>query len=245
MNKGERNLSEKLTIQTFDEFKQPDFPIDNETKGALNVLQWAYQNYSDEELIYACSFGIEGVVLIDLISRVNEKAKIVFLDTDLHFEETYHLIEQVKQKYPSLRIELKKPSLTLKEQADKYGDALWKREPNKCCEIRKVIPLNEVLSGAAAWLSGLRREQGETRKNTEFLNKDNKFKSIKICPLIHWTWKDIWRYAHKNQLPYNILHDKGYPSIGCKTCTQAVWNEDDLRAGRWSGTGKTECGLHL
>jgi phosphoadenosine phosphosulfate reductase len=238
-------LTEKLLYQKFDQFKLPEFPVDNETKGALKVLEWAYQHYTDEELIYACSFGIEGIVLIDLISKVNDSAKVVFLDTDVHFDETYELIEQVKKKYPNLRIEMKKPALTLEEQEKEYGDELWTREPNKCCEIRKVIPLNEVLSGTTAWLSGLRREQGETRKNTDFLNKDNKFKSIKICPLIHWTWKDIWRYAHKNQLPYNILHDKGYPSIGCKTCTKPVWNEEDLRSGRWSGSGKTECGLHL
>lgn len=238
-------MSEHLTNQTFDQFIIPEFLIDNETKGALNVLEWAYRHYSEDELIYACSFGIEGIVLIDLISKVNDSARIVFLDTDLHFTETYQLIDQVEKKYPNLRIEKKKPSLTLEEQAEKYGDGLWEREPNKCCEIRKVLPLNEVLTGATAWLSGLRREQGEARKNTEFLNKDNKFTAVKICPLIHWTWKDIWRYAHKNQLPYNILHDKGYPSIGCKTCTQPAWNEEDLRSGRWSGTGKTECGLHL
>jgi phosphoadenosine phosphosulfate reductase len=238
-------LTERLLYQTFDEFNQLEFPVEDETKGALPVLKWAYQHYTDEELIYACSFGIEGIVLIDLISKVNESAKIVFLDTDVHFDETYELIDQVKKKYPRLRIEMKKPAITLEEQAKEFGEELWTREPNKCCEIRKVIPLNEVLSGTTAWLSGLRREQGETRKNTEFLNKDNKFKSVKICPLIHWTWKDVWRYAHKNQLPYNILHDKGYPSIGCKTCTNPVWNEEDLRAGRWSGSGKTECGLHL
>jgi phosphoadenosine phosphosulfate reductase len=238
-------LTTQLTNQNFDQFEQPEFPIENETKGALAVLDWAYSHYSDEQLIYACSFGIEGMVLIDLITKVHDSAKIIFLDTDLHFAQTYQLIEQVKQKYPNLRIEMKKPSLTLAEQAEQFGDELWKTNPNKCCEIRKVIPLREVLSGATAWLSGLRREQGETRKNTEFLNKDNKFKSIKICPLIHWTWKDVWRYAHKNQLPYNILHDKGYPSIGCEPCTQPAWNVEDLRAGRWSGTGKTECGLHL
>jgi phosphoadenosine phosphosulfate reductase len=241
---GEVSLTELLTYHTFDSFSTPLFATSDETKGALEVLRWAYQHYSEDELTYACSFGIEGIVLIDLISKVNDKARIVFLDTGVHFEETYQLIEQVKQKYPNLKIELKKPELTLEQQALEYGDELWKREPNKCCEMRKVIPLNEVLSGGTAWLSGLRREQSETRKNTEFFNLDSKFKSVKICPLIHWTWKDIWRYAHKNQLPYNILHDKGYPSIGCKTCTAPAWNEEDLRSGRWSGKGKIECGLH-
>ncbi len=171
--------------------------------------------------------------------------KLSFLDTGLHFDETYKLINEVKERYPNLRIEMKKPELTLEEQAAEYGDELWSSQPNKCCEIRKVIPLNSVLSGTTAWLSGLRREQSETRKNTNYFNKDNKFQSIKICPLIHWTWKDIWRYAHKNGLPYNVLHDNGYPSIGCRPCTQPAFNADDLRSGRWTGSGKTECGLHL
>jgi phosphoadenosine phosphosulfate reductase len=238
-------LTEKLTFENFDSFPTIDIPEDDETKGAMHVLHWAYGHYEDDELVYACSFGIEGIVLIDLISKVKDSAKIVFLDTDLHFEETYKLIDEVKKRYPNLRIEMKKPNLTLEQQSAQYGDGLWKRDPNKCCELRKVIPLNDVLTGVTAWLSGLRREQSETRKHTNFFNKDNKFKSIKICPLIHWTWKDVWRYAHKNGLPYNILHDNGYPSIGCKPCTSPAYNIEDLRSGRWSGTGKIECGLHL
>lgn len=237
-------MTERITYKAFESQTQPTFAIDNDTKGALNVLEWAYQQYEEDELIYACSFGIEGIVLIDLISKVNEHAKVVFLDTDVHFKETYELIEKVKEKYPNLQLQIKKPSITLEEQAKQYGDELWKSQPNKCCEIRKILPLSEALSGATAWLSGLRREQSETRANTNFLNKDKKFQSVKICPLIHWTWKDIWRYAHKNNLPYNSLHDNGYPSIGCKTCTKAAFNADDLRSGRWSGTGKIECGLH-
>lgn len=242
---GEVNLTEKLTYENFDTYPLAEIPEENETKGAIDVLRWANDHYDDDELVYACSFGIEGIVLIDLISKVNDSAKIVFLDTGLHFDETYKLINEVKERYPNLRIEMKKPKLTLEEQAAEYGDELWSREPNKCCEIRKVIPLNSVLSGTTAWLSGLRREQSETRKNTNYFNKDNKFQSIKICPLIHWTWKDIWRYAHKNGLPYNVLHDNGYPSIGCRPCTQPAFNADDLRSGRWTGSGKTECGLHL
>ncbi|WP_235852110.1 phosphoadenylyl-sulfate reductase [Niallia nealsonii] len=237
-------MGQLVTYETIDNFKEIPFSIDNDTKGALEVIKWAYDTYGDQ-IVYACSFGIEGIVLIDLISKVKKDAKIVFLDTDVHFQETYELIDKVKGKYPDLQIEMKKPALTLVEQAEQYGDELWKTAPNKCCEIRKVTPLNEVLSGSIAWLSGLRREQSETRKNTQFINKDNKFKSVKVCPLIHWTWKDVWRYAHKQQLDYNVLHDRGYPSIGCKTCTQAAINMDDLRSGRWSGKGKTECGLHL
>ena len=230
---------------TYSTWQQPELEIelDETYKGALDVLKWAYEHYG-EEIVYACSFGIEGIVLIDLISKVKPDAKIVFLDTDVHFKETYETIERVKAKYPQLRIEMKKPSLTLEEQAEKFGPALWEREPNQCCNIRKLVPLNETLSGAKAWISGLRREQSPTRANVEFVNLDKRFESIKVCPLIHWTWKDVWRYVSKHDLPYNPLHDKGYPSIGCETCTKPAFTMDDLRSGRWSGQGKTECGLH-
>ncbi len=231
-----------LTYSTWQE-PELEFEVDDTYKGALEVLRWAYNQYG-EEIVYACSFGIEGIVLIDCISKVKPDAKIVFLDTDVHFKETYETIERVKAKYPELRIELKKPSLTLEEQAKEYGPALWERNPNQCCNIRKLIPLNETLKGAKAWISGLRREQSPTRANVEFINLDKRFESIKVCPLIHWTWKDVWRYVSKHDLPYNPLHDKGYPSIGCETCTKPAFTMDDLRSGRWSGQGKTECGLH-
>lgn len=233
-------------MYTFEEQQDapPTFEVDETYKGALNVLQWAFNHYGDD-LIYACSFGIEGIVLIDLIAKVRANAKIVFLDTDVHFKETYDTIRRVQAKYPELQIELKKPKLTLEEQAKQYGEKLWETAPNQCCNIRKIEPLHETLSEAKAWLSGLRREQSETRANTEFVNIDNKFESIKICPLIHWTWKDIWRYVSKYDLPYNVLHDQGYPSIGCETCTKPAFTMEDLRSGRWSGSGKTECGLHL
>ena len=221
-----------------------DFEVDETYKGALNVLHWTYDHYGDD-VIYACSFGIEGIVLIDLISKVKPDANIVFLDTDVHFKETYETIEKVKEKYPQLNIELKRPSISLEEQAKLYGDELWKTNPNKCCEIRKIIPLHETLTGAKAWISGLRREQSETRRHVEFINKDNKFQSIKICPLIHWTWKDVWRYVSKHQLTYNPLHDQGYPSIGCAHCTKPAYTMDDLRSGGWAGLNKTECGLHV
>ncbi|WP_421662604.1 phosphoadenylyl-sulfate reductase [Lysinibacillus telephonicus] len=220
-----------------------DFEVDDTYKGALNVLNWAYKHYG-EDIVYACSFGIEGIVLIDLISKVKLDAKIVFLDTDVHFKETYETIERVKANYPKLNIEIKKPALTLEEQAKQFGDELWKANPNKCCEIRKLVPLKETLTGAKAWISGLRRDQSETRKNTNFINQDNKFQSVKICPLIHWTWKDVWRYVSKHNLTYNPLHDQGYPSIGCSHCTKPAFTMDDLRSGRWQGLNKTECGLH-
>lgn len=221
----------------------PDFNVDDEHKGSLEVLSWAYDHYG-KNIVYSCSFGVEGIVLIDLISKVKSDATIIFLDTDLHFKETYELIEKVKQRYPSLNIKLIKPELTLHKQEEKFGDKLWERRPNQCCYYRKILPLEKELSKYDAWISGLRREQSETRKHVEFLNKDERFKSIKVCPLIHWTWDDVWAYVKKYDLPYNPLHDQGYPSIGCFPCTSKVSDPSDHRSGRWQGQNKTECGLH-
>ncbi|WP_163580185.1 phosphoadenylyl-sulfate reductase [Gracilibacillus saliphilus] len=227
-----------------------DSPLNNETpdqqdptKGALKILEWAYQSYGNS-LVYACSFGAESMVLIDMIATVQPDARLVFLDTGLHFQETYDLIDEVKERYPSLDIVMQKPSLTVDEQREQYGSALWSRNPDQCCYIRKVKPLEDALSGATAWISGLRRSQSPTRANTNFINKDDRFQSIKICPLIHWSWDDVWEYIEQHQLPYNKLHDQNYPSIGCIPCTTQVTDADGERSGRWANFQKTECGLH-
>lgn len=234
-------MSEIVTYENWNEQKiatifshEPDF---------LDILKWAFQDYG-EEIVYSCSFGAEGIVLIDLIHKVNKTAKIIFLDTGLHFPETYELIESVKKRYPTLKVEMIKPKVSLEEQIKWYGSELWKHNPNLCCHMRKVVPMKEALGNAKAWISGLRREQSPLRAKTQFINKDEKFHKIKICPLIHWTWDEIMTYIRINQLPYNPLHDKGYPSIGCAPCTNRVSEMDDQRAGRWSGHNKTECGLH-
>ena len=232
----------KLTYETW--FKPTEtFNIDDESKGALNVLRWAYDEY-DADLVYACSFGVEGIVMLDLISKTKPTAKVVFLDTGLHFQETYTLIEDIKTRYPQLDIEMKKPALTVEEQADAHGEKLWERQPDRCCHMRKVVPLQEALSNATAWLSGLRREQSPSRSLTEFVNKDETFQSVKVCPLIHWTWTDIWDYVDKYKLPYNPLHDQGFPSIGCVPCTSPSDTTSGSRSGRWANQMKTECGLH-
>jgi phosphoadenosine phosphosulfate reductase len=209
----------------------------------MEVLKWSYKEYG-ENIVYACSFGAEGIVLLDLISKINKKARIAFLDTGLHFDETYKVIEAVKKRYPEFKIEMIKPFITLEQQEKEYGKELWKHNPNLCCQLRKVEPLARELSKVQAWISGLRREQSLTRKDVQYLNRDEKFKNIKICPLIHWKWDEIWTYINLNNLDYNSLHDQNYPSIGCKPCTLPVEDNSDHRAGRWAQTAKTECGLH-
>ncbi|PLS07131.1 phosphoadenylyl-sulfate reductase [Neobacillus cucumis] len=236
-------MTAAITYQNWQQISDT-FSFDDETKGALSVLKWAYNTYPDQEIVYASSFGAEAIVLIDLIQQVKPDAHIVFLDTGLHFPETYEVIDKMEARFPTLRIERKQPKVTLDEQAAEYGSALWLRDANQCCNIRKVIPLRETLTAKQAWISGLRREQSPTRANTEFLNKDDKFENIKICPLIHWTWDEVWDYIKKKDLPYNTLHDHNYPSIGCFPCTKPVADGGDSRAGRWVGSGKTECGLH-
>ncbi|SFJ94510.1 phosphoadenosine phosphosulfate reductase [Halobacillus dabanensis] len=232
---------EKVTYHHFSTDPLEGINTDDSTKGAKEVLRWAYDHYGSD-IVYACSFGAEGVVLVDLIAKTKPDAEVVFLDTGLHFQETYQLIEKVKQRYPRLQIKMKKPSLTVEEQGEKHGSALWKRDPDQCCYIRKIKPLEEVLSGVGAWVSGLRREQSPSRSKTNYINKDERFKSIKVCPLIHWTWDDVWQYIRLNSLEYNELHDQNYPSVGCIPCTTQSTGEG--RSGRWTGFNKTECGLH-
>ncbi|TCZ78137.1 phosphoadenylyl-sulfate reductase [Paenibacillus albiflavus] len=236
-----------MTVQiTYENWRQISETFDHgdDTKGASSIIDWAYSTYSEDEIVYASSFGAEAIVLIDLISQIKPDARIVFLDTGLHFPETYEVIDQIEARFPLLRIERKQPALSLDEQAAQYGPDLWLRDPNQCCHIRKVIPLQETLAQKKAWISGLRREQSPTRANTEFINKDDKFMNVKICPLIHWTWEDVWAYIKERDLPYNKLHDHHYPSIGCRPCTQPAGTDGDSREGRWMGSSKTECGLH-
>jgi phosphoadenosine phosphosulfate reductase len=234
-------MTEVLTYSNWEESRVK--ALQEEMKGFMDILKWTFREYG-HKVIYACSFGAEGMVLLDLISKVEKKANIIFLDTDFHFAETYELINQVKEKYPDFSIGVSKPKLTVDEQAIQYGEKLWESNSNLCCHLRKIEPLTEQLSSCEAWISGLRREQSATRRHVEYINKDVKFQKIKICPLIHWTWEDIWNYIKLNHLPYNKLHDKGYPSIGCENCTLPVAEGQDMRGGRWANSQKTECGLH-
>jgi phosphoadenosine phosphosulfate reductase len=159
------------------------------------------------------------------------------------FPETYELRQRIEDKY-QLKVIAHKPALSLSEQASQYGDELWKRNPDLCCKLRKLDPLKEALQDLDAWITGIRREQSVSRKNTTIVERDKRWGLIKVNPLAGWTRNEVWKYILKNQLPYNPLHDVGYPSIGCTHCTLPVREGEDERAGRWSGFAKTECGLH-
>ncbi|MFH5186610.1 phosphoadenylyl-sulfate reductase [Paenibacillus sp. TAB 01] len=191
----------------------------------------------------ACSFGAEDVVLVDMLQKVSPKSDIFYLDTNLHFKETYETRDRLQQHYGVEFVQVL-PKLTLEEQTAQFGDELWKSQPNQCCNIRKVDPLTDILKNYDAWITGIRRDQAPTRANSKKVEYDTKFGLVKFNPLASWTSEDIWNYIRSNNIIYNPLHDRNYPSIGCEHCTRQVAAGEDPRAGRWAGFEKTECGLH-
>jgi phosphoadenosine phosphosulfate reductase len=214
-----------------------------ETWGAPEVLHWAFESFGSRVQM-ASGFGAEGMVLIDIASRINPDLRVFTIDTDFLFPETYRLIEKVEKRY-GIQVERVRPRLTPEDQEEVYGPALWSINPDQCCALRKVEPLKEKLATLRAWITAIRRDQTAIRATARKIEWDRKFRLIKVNPIADWTTKDVWNYVHEHNVPYNPLHDRNYPSIGCTHCTRAVQPGEDPRSGRWSGTGKTECGLHL
>lgn len=231
-----------MTTKTWTEDELKNTSDALEGKRAEDAVRWAVGNFYPE-LALACSFGAEDVALVDMLTRVNPKVRIFYLDTDLLFKETYEVRDRLIKRYGISPIRYAS-AMTLNEQAKVHGDKLWASNPDLCCKMRKIEPLLAALKGLKCWITGIRREQSATRANARIVEWDNKFNLVKVNPLVKWTNKDVWDYIHKHHVPYNILHDKGYPSIGCKPCTRAVKPGEDERAGRWAGFQKTECGLH-
>lgn len=215
-----------------------------EGRSPQDIIAWAVQEFAPE-IALACSFGgISGMALLDMAVRIEPRIEVFYLDTELLFPETYAVRDRAAERY-GIRPVGYRSRLTLEEQAQRYGDALWSRDPDRCCELRKVEPNRRALAGKRAWISGLRRDQSPTRKATPVVEWDAKFGLVKVNPLAAWTERDVWAYIVENDVPYNPLHDRGYPSIGCIHCTKPVRPGDDPRSGRWQGFEKTECGLHV
>ncbi len=206
------------------------------------VLSWAFTTYGDDVAI-ATGLGVEGMAWLDIASRVNPDLKVFTGDTEFLFSETYDLMDRVEERY-GIKIERLFSELTPEEQERLYGKALWARDPDECCSLRKVEPLRRKLATLDAWVTGVRRDQTLERQSIRKVDWDYKFNLVKISPLADWTREMIWSYVVKHDVPYNPLHDQNYPSIGCTHCTRAVQPGEDPRAGRWSGFRKTECGLH-
>ncbi|HVH89453.1 MAG TPA: phosphoadenylyl-sulfate reductase [Terriglobales bacterium] len=214
-----------------------------ENWSAGELLAWAAQEFGVGAAM-ASSFGAEDVVLIDIASRIGNPFPVFTLDTDFLFPESYDLIARVETNY-GIKVERLRPKLSPEEQSREFGAALWAREPDRCCAIRKVEPLTERLKSSSAWITGIRREQSPTRATARKLEWDAKFDLVKLNPLADWREAQIWEYIRSHEVPYNPLHDRRYPSIGCTHCTRAVLPGEDPRSGRWSGLAKTECGLHV
>jgi phosphoadenosine phosphosulfate reductase len=216
-----------------------------EARQPQEVLAAAIERYAPK-IVLACSFGAEDVVLVDMVHRIDPSLPLFYLDTDFLFQETYATRDRIVAQYdlkPAQLLQIKS-RLTPSEQAKQYGEALWAKDPDRCCQLRKVEPLTRVLQGYDAWITGIRREQAPSRANAGLIEWDNKFGLVKVNPLARWTWTDVWTYIKLYEIPYNPLHDRNYPSIGCTHCTAPVAPGEDPRAGRWKNFAKTECGLH-
>ena len=213
-----------------------------EGRSPAEILRWASQRLGNK-LTFATGFGAEGCVIIDLIARNDLPIDLFTLDTGLLFPETYDLWQRLESRY-GVTIRAVRPSHTVDQQADEHGARLWERDPDRCCEMRKIVPLRRALAGFDAWITGRKRYQGGVRRNLP-MTESGPDGRLKINPLAGWTPEDVARYFAEHDLPVHPLEALGFRSIGCTTCTRPGGPEEDPRAGRWPGFDKTECGIHL
>lgn len=212
------------------------------------VLEFFLKEYKTR-IALSSSMGAEDQVLTHMMVGIDKTAKIFTLDTGRMFPETYDVIDKTCMKY-GISIQIYFPSNSdVEEMVNSRGiNLFYESIENRqfCCNIRKVEPLKRAFHGLDVWICGLRHEQSATRQDMQMIEWDDVHNLIKINPLINWTEKQVWDYIHKNNVPYNILHDKGFPSIGCRPCTRAVKKGDDIRTGRWwwEDADHRECGLH-
>ena len=229
----------------------PKINQEHEKSSAVAFLQWALRVFPQDKIAAASSFGAEDVVLIDILTRINPSVKIFTLDTGRLNEETYEVMDKIRRKY-HVTIESYFPEASKVESLERAKGFYSFRESienrKECCGIRKVEPLGRALKGLDVWITGLRRDQAITRTTVQKIEPDTAHPGlVKLNPLADWTPEDVWAYIKKNDVPYNRLHDQGFPSIGCSPCTRSVRPGEDIRAGRWwwENPEHKECGLHL
>ncbi|MEO8456636.1 MAG: phosphoadenylyl-sulfate reductase, partial [Chloroflexota bacterium] len=205
-------------------------------KSAEEIVRWAGEAFG-REIKFANSFGAEDVVMMDIIARISPNIRVFTLDTGRLNDETYEVMEATRFKYPDIAIEVMFPeaskveALTREKGFFSFRDSVELRK--ECCAIRKVQPLKRALSDASAWMTGLRRDQSVTRTDTPAIEWDEGNGMVKVNPIIEWSNDDVWAYIKENKIPYNKLHDRGFPSIGCAPCTRGIKPGEDIRAGRW------------
>jgi phosphoadenosine phosphosulfate reductase len=217
-------------------------PGEIESLSAEEVLLWAVEEFGDG-LCLSCSWQKQSSVLVHMVSELGVEMDVIELDTHLFFKETYETRERLVERYG---LALIRPEIiTVAEQHAREGANLWESDPDRCCSIRKVEPLVSALEPYEAWVSGIRRDQSPSRADSRKAEYSPRYRVWKIQPLAEWTEKDVWRYIVRNDIPYNPLHDAGYRSIGCIPCTRPILPDEEERAGRWAGSDKLECGIHL
>lgn len=207
------------------------------------ILQWTMETFGSDAAM-ATGFGPSGVALMHMLSRVDSSATVFYLDTDLLFPETHALKRRLADRL-GLTFTRVHSGISLQDQAREEAPDLWRSNPDRCCQIRKVLPLRRFLSTREAWITGIRRDQSPTRGKIGLVHWDAANELVKINPLANWSEERIWQYIEVNDLPYNALHDHGFPSLGCIPCTKPVGDGEDARAGRWKGHDKLECGIHV
>jgi phosphoadenosine phosphosulfate reductase len=210
--------------------------LDLERLTAEQVLAHVIER--NERVAIACSFQKEASVIMHMATQISRDVSFFTLDTGLHFQETYDTWRALEERY-EVKVEGLR-GIPLHEQRALHGDKLWETDPDLCCSIRKVVPMRERLANADVWIAGLRRDQSAERAGTPKLHWDDKHGLWKANPLADWSEREVWTYIFRHDIPYNLLHDRDFESIGCEPCTTPGAG----RAGRWAGTDKVECGLH-
>lgn len=209
----------------------------------VDILEWAVETYGDGLALSASFGGPEGMVLLDMLSRLTDKVMVLTIDTGFLFEETIEFREEVMRRY-RLPVEVLKPALTIEEQVERYGERMRTCVPELCCRVRKIQPLEKAMEYYDAWMTGIRREQTPHRASTPAVSWDRRFGVAKIAPLAFVKEEWVDEYVVEQGVPVNPLLEKGYKSIGCEPQTRPVAPDEGYRAGRWSNLEKTECGLH-
>ena len=212
-------------------------------KPPQEILRWAVATFFPR-LTMATAFGAEGCCIIHMLAEIEPRVHVFNLETGYQFPETLQLRERIKERY-GIEVAYATPDTTVPEYEKLHGGPLYESNPDQCCHDRKIIPLRRAVVGFDAWISSIRKDQTTDRAKADVVMWDGKFNLVKVNPLLGWTKHQLWQFVIDNQIPYNPLHDQGYPSIGCWPCTRAVAEGEDERAGRWAGKAKKECGLHV
>jgi phosphoadenosine phosphosulfate reductase len=207
-----------------------------------DIIRWAVARYYPK-LTMATAFGPEGCLILSMLAKVEPRVYVFNLETGYQFKETLQLRDQIAERLGIL-VEFQSHELPVDEYERQNGGPVYKTDSDRCCFDRKIRVLQRVSRQFNAWMSGIRRDQSPHRANAPIVGWDKKFGLVKISPLANWTKAMVWKRIVDEGIPYNPLHDQGYASIGCWPCTRAVATGEDERAGRWSGSAKTECGLH-